>query len=309
MIEEHIQKEELTYNKRRQKIIDFLSSNQGCNKELAIKNLSNYISKKTFNKYLDELIKENFVRAEKEKPNSRDYKLFLYNENPIIVISKELEEFKLLFFDLLQVVNRVFGDLGSIYQSQDKKTQFAIRLTEIIFYRNLPLNIINYLIKIYLIKILFILPSTVKDKAMIKQINSFIFTEIAEIIMAINQYNSIKRIAKSKKDLFELSDFENFDLSAENLFDKIVHVHIMEAYEMAGIRKEFEKVVDKLWLINSDVQKYLHPEALEYQLDYKYGKDDWRTYIEILNKNKEKIAQVKKEKDESLKKFISEFRI
>ena len=68
MIKEYIQGEELTYDKRRHKIIDFISSNQGCNKELAIKNLSNYISKKTFNKYLDELIKENFVRAEKEKP-------------------------------------------------------------------------------------------------------------------------------------------------------------------------------------------------------------------------------------------------
>ena len=68
MIKEYIQEEEeLTYDKRRHKIIDFISSNQGCNKELAIKSLSNYISKKTFNKYLDELIKENFVRAEKRK--------------------------------------------------------------------------------------------------------------------------------------------------------------------------------------------------------------------------------------------------
>ena len=76
---------------------------------------------------------------------------------------------------------------------------------------------------------------------------------------------------------------------------------------MVGIRKEFEKVIDKLWLINSDVQEYIHPEPLEYQLDYTYGKDDWRTYIEILDKNKEKIVKVKKERHESAMKFINEY--
>ena len=81
----------------------------------------------------------------------------MYNENPIIAISKELEEFKLLFFDLLQAINKVFGDLGSIYESQDKKTQFVLRLTEMRFYRNLPLNIITFCILLY--SIIFFIPS------------------------------------------------------------------------------------------------------------------------------------------------------
>ena len=293
--------EKLNDQQRRQKIIDFLSCNQGCNKELLVKGLSDYISKKTIYKILDEQIEEKIVRIVKEKANSRDYKLYLYNENPLIVISKELEEFKQSFFELLDRVDELLRDEILRYPSENKRYQFSLLIAKMLFYRDLPLAIINYLIKSYSIKVLFILPTKIKDKKILRQLSSFIFTELSDINLMISERISpIEKITNSNTTI-EYHEFEYFNISVESLFSKVIHL-LKFCKDDIELRRKLENVLDKLWLINADVQKYMHPEPLKYQLDYKYGIDDWRKYIEILEKSKEKIAIFKKKEEEEYEK-------
>lgn len=67
-----------------------------------------------------------------------------------------------------------------------------------------------------------------------------------------------------------------------------------------GIDKEYKNLVDKIWLINSDVQEYLHPEAQLYNLDYKYGKDNWRKYLSEYKKNIVRIEELENIKNQQL---------
>lgn len=67
-----------------------------------------------------------------------------------------------------------------------------------------------------------------------------------------------------------------------------------------GIDKEYKNLVDKIWLINSDVQEYLHPEARRYNLDYEYGKDDWRKYLHSYRQNINKIEEFENIKKQQL---------
>jgi len=82
----------------------------------------------------------------------------------------------------------------------------------------------------------------------------------------------------------------------------------LEHCKRHGIGKEFENVVDKIWLLNSDVQEYLHPEARLYNLDYNYGKDNWRKYLLSYEKNITRIRELensKKEKSENLMSYLN----
>ena len=64
--------------------------------------------------------------------------------------------------------------------------------------------------------------------------------------------------------------------------------------------KEYENVIDKIWLINSDIQEYLHPEAQRYNLDYEYGKDNWRKYLDSFKENKNRIDEFENIKEQQL---------
>ena len=76
-----------------------------------------------------------------------------------------------------------------------------------------------------------------------------------------------------------------------------------------GIDKEFENVVDKIWLINSDVQMYLHPEARRYNLGYEYGKDDWRKYLRLYRQHIIKIEELKNTQKLNLSNFIGDLNV
>ena len=43
--------------------------------------------------------------------------------------------------------------------------------------------------------------------------------------------------------------------------------------------KEYVNVIGKIRSLNLDVQEYIHSEARRYNLDYEYGEDDWKKYL------------------------------
>ena len=71
---------------RKEDIINFLRNNPGCSKEELVRGVKNTVSKKTIIKILKELEKEEQIKIEKEKPNSRSYKLFLCSENRLMFL-------------------------------------------------------------------------------------------------------------------------------------------------------------------------------------------------------------------------------
>ena len=87
------------------------------------------------------------------------------------------------------------------------------------------------------------------------------------------------------------------------LYLKITQLKDVEM-KQERLLKEFENVIDKIWLINSDVQKYLHPEASHYNLSYDYGKDDWRKYLKLYRQYLAKIEKLQNNKKQRLSNLI-----
>ncbi len=304
MILKNIGKESLIFDKKyqRDEIINFLVNNPGCSKGDLVRGVKNIVSKRLLEKILQELKRDDLVKIEKEKPNSRAYKLFLCSENILIVLDNQIRDFNEEFKKLLQKVEAVIPELNLLpFTNKENRDKNFIM---ILFYEQLPLFILKYLMQCFLLKSIAVWPKIVQKKEIISKLNSLVFTEISK---TVSDYSNFYNIKLSKSNIHN----ENYN---PNIFDELTKLENNILYfaffllicKKKGIAKEFENIVDKIWLINSDVQIYLHPEAIRYNLSYEYGKDDWRKYLKLY---RQKIEELKNNKKQKLSDFIDHLSI
>ena len=304
MVLKNVGKESLILDKKyqRDEIINFLVNNPGCSKGDLVKGVKNIVSKRPLEKILTELKRDDIVKIEKEKPNSRAYKLFLCSENILIVLNNQIRDFNEEFKKLLQKVEAVIPELNLLpFTNKENRDKNFIM---ILFYEQLPLFILKYLMQCFLLKSIAVWPKMIQKKEIISQLNSLVFTEISK---TVSDYSNFYNIKLSKSNIHN----ENYNPNISDELTKLENNILYFAFfllicKKKGIDKEFENLVDKIWSINSDVQIYLHPEALRYNLSYEYGKDDWRKYLKLY---RQKIEELKNNKKQKLSDFIDHLNI
>ncbi|MGI0051199.1 MAG: hypothetical protein ACRD8K_05625 [Nitrososphaeraceae archaeon] len=304
MILKNVGKESLILDKnyQRDEIINFLMINPGCSKGDLVRGVKNIVSKKLLEKILKELKRDGLVKIEKEKPNSRAYKLFVCSENILIVLNNQIRDFNVEFKKLLQKVEAVIPELNLLpFTNKENRDKNFIM---ILFYEQLPLFILKYLMQCFLLKSIAVWPKIIQKKEVISQLNSLVFTEISK---TVSDYSNFYNIKLSKSNIHN----ENYNPNISDELTKLENNILYFAFfllicKKKGIAKEFENIVDKIWLINSDVQIYLHPEAIRYNLSYEYGKDDWRKYLKLY---RQKIEDLKNNKKQKLSDFIDHLNI
>jgi hypothetical protein len=304
MILKNVGKESLILDKKyqRDEIINFLMNNPGCSKGDLVRGVKNIVSKRPLEKILQELKRDDLVKIEKEKPNSRAYKLFLCSENILIVLNNQIRDFNEEFKKLLQKVEAVIPELNLLpFTNKENRDKNFIM---ILFYEQLPLFILKYLMQCFLLKSIAVWPKIIQKEEIISQLNSLVFTEISK---TVSDYSNFYNIKLSKSNIHN----ENYNPNISDELTKLENNILYFAFfllicKKKGIAKEFENIVDKIWLINSDVQIYLHPEAIRYNLSYEYGKDDWRKYLKLY---RQKIEELKNNKKQRLSDFIDHLNI
>jgi hypothetical protein len=304
MILKNVGKESLILDEKyqRDEIINFLMNNPGCSKGDLVRGVKNIVSKKLLEKILKELKRDDLVKIEKEKPNSRAYKLFVCSENILIVLNNQIRDFNVEFKKLLHKVEAVIPELNLLpFTNKENKDKNFIM---ILFYEQLPLFILKYLMQCFLLKSIAVWPKIIQKKEIISQLNSLVFTEISK---TVSDYSNFYNIKLSKSNIHN----ENYNPNISDELTKLENNILYFAFfllicKKKGIAKEFENIVDKIWLINSDVQIYLHPEAIRYNLSYEYGKDDWRKYLKLY---RQKIDELKNNKKQKLSDFIDHLNI
>lgn len=304
MILKNVGKESLILDKKyqRDEIINFLVNNPGCSKGDLVRGVKNIVSKRPLEKILQELKRDDLVKIEKEKTNSRAYKLFVCSENIIIVLNNQIRDFNQEFKKFLQKVEAVIPELNLLpFTNKENRDKNFIM---ILFYEQLPLFILKYLMQCFLLKSITVWPKIIQKEEIISQLNSLVFTEISK---TISDYSNFYNTKLSKSNIHN----ENYNPNISDELTKLENNILYFAFfllicKKKGIAKEFENIVDKIWLINSDVQIYLHPEAVRYNLSYEYGKDDWRKYLKLY---RQKIEELKNNKKQKLSDFIENLNI
>ena len=304
MISKNVGKESLIIDKKyqRDEIINFLMKNPGCSKGDLVRGVNNIVSKRPLEKILQELKRDDLLKIEKEKTNSRAYKLFLCSENILIVLNNQIRDFKQEFKNLLQKVEAVIPEVNLLpFTNKENRDKNFIK---ILFYEQLPLFILKYLMQCFLLKSIAVWPKIIQKKEIISQLNSLVFTEISN---TVSDYSNFYNIKLSKSNIHNENYNPNISEELTKLENNILYfAFFLLICKKKGIAKEFENIVDKIWLINSDVQIYLHPEAIRYNLSYEYGKDDWRKFLKLY---RQKIEELKNNKKQKLSDFIDHLNI
>lgn len=93
-------------------IIDYVSANPGTSKEAIIEELQarNISSRVTTFKRIQELIQDGMIVAQKEKPNSQIYKLYINKGDKASAIMQEVRAFERSFFAYLQKVVNIYNE-------------------------------------------------------------------------------------------------------------------------------------------------------------------------------------------------------
>jgi DNA-binding Lrp family transcriptional regulator len=290
---------------RKEDIINFLRNNPGCSKEELVRGVKNTVSKKTVIKILKELEKEEQIKIEKEKPNSRSYKLFLCSENRLIVLDKQIRDIYGDFRKLLEKIEVVMPELTLLPFTNKKNRDTNLRM--ILFYEQLPLFILKYLMQCLLLKSIIVWPKFIQKEEVRNKLNSLVFSEVSKIISDYSNYYNNKL---TKNNIHQVNYKPNISDELIKLENNILYfAFFLLICKKKGIAKEFENLVDKIWLINSDVQMYLHPEAIRYNLSYEYGKDDWRKYLKLYKQHIIRIDKLENDKKYKLSNFISDLNI
>jgi len=171
----------------------------------------------------------------------------------------------------------------------------------------LPLFILKYLIECLFIKSIIIWPKTIQKEEIRNKLTSLAFSEISKII---SYYSNFYNNKSSRNNIDQVNSTSNISDELIKLENNILYfAFFLLLCEKKGIAKEFENVVDKIWLINSDVQKYLHPEAKQYNLEYDYEKDNWRKYLKLYKEHIIRIEEEEKGKKQKLFNLINNLNV
>ena len=159
---------------RRQEIVDFISIHQGCSKEFLISEVTSS-SKKTVYKILYELKSEKIVRMYKDKPNSRNFKLYVDTNNPLVVVPKELDEFEQIYFKLLKKARHIFAERGdqSYADSRKDADRYSLVMNILLIYE-------DYL-RLYTAHSLISWPKIIKDGETLSRLYTILFLRLSRI--------------------------------------------------------------------------------------------------------------------------------
>lgn len=305
---------------RQRIIIDYIRSNKFCNVQSIVRGVENDISRVTVYKLLRELIKSGAVKRHLEnnqKRNTRDHKLFVDEDNPLVTARLELDEFEDAYFDLLHKAMTEF-DLERILAAmkgvtvkldpesrrrieqllnkadphvRDKLKQELKEATDDLYKTgywhgqliSLMLEIFYSMVDACLFRLLYIWSEKIQDKQVLQQLYSMIFSKIVGMQTRLSEIlKSWPRPDANKKDMerFILERFRGSE--GPGLILKY-----QDLFKGLDMEKEIEPVIDALWKTLGELQPIVYPEPRIYDWSFKYDRDGWKKLRYLLRQYSE----------------------
>jgi hypothetical protein len=225
----------------RKEIVDFISENQPCTAEDLVKGLKDKISRVPVFHTLSELIKEGLVKD--QKINRRDHRLFVDTNNPMIVVSREIEEFENVYISLLKKIeehiNRRYHDVIAHDYSNPNHRSTA-EIDEFFYVTDListSFRIFSEVLAMYMLRSTILWPKIIKDKDFRNMLSSTVFAKFSDIQ---NDGHKIFGTIKIPKGQVSLND-----LSYDPMLD--TPTNLRESFQKElndpGMKKESEQVL------------------------------------------------------------------
>jgi hypothetical protein len=294
--------ESMTKDERQEKIINFIKSHPYCNVQTVVRGLENDISRVTVFKLLRELTESGAVKRHldnNQKRNARDHKLVVDEDNLLVSVRLELDEFESAYFNFFN--KQMIGFEPHIQAAQKVKDGYERIEIEMHLpdgdsvWLNWPLpllhamlaarllNIFYSMVDACLFQFLFIWSQKITDQQVLQQLYSMVFSKIADMQARIWEgfkSSPMRNLDDWLKTLFIQERFRGSEGPGplENHLD---------SFKILGKEKEIEPVIDSLWKIIGDLQPHIYPEPRTQGWPFKYGEDDWRKLVNLLRQHPE----------------------
>jgi hypothetical protein len=267
---------------RRKLITDYISANPGSNQQDIVKHLEGKISRQTVLKGVHQLQEDGIIYYKIQKENSRDHNFYVKDDNILVSVSKELDEFDKNYFSALTKIKEKFDKL----YLKTKKDHVIGETKE----QNLEvfkplLNAISQLVEtfyevvdVYLLRCILKWPQTVKKEDIIKKLYSILFSKISDMQFRMSEILSSTKAG----DFYRVTQLSVYRrVYATSNFQR----HFDE-FKSAGIN-EIEPLLDSIWKIYGDFRQISFPEPAIYKWDFNYEKDDWKKLLDLQRKHPE----------------------
>ncbi len=234
-----LEQSELT--QRQKQMLDYVSNNPGKIKQQLVRYLerSGISSRKTVYKDLSILIKDQMIVVRKDKPNSQTHYLYINKDNLFLSTTTDLDEFKKVFFVLLDKAKGKYKELQLKRSRVDYIPAIEYTLSSSLY------DIYKYFINVYILHSLFKWPETTKDKEILNKLNTTFLICLQEIQSKISEAMiSVFRPSQEKKKFIESMGKQIFTPQDRFFGD------MLRTSKFLGIDKEYEPVIDHLWRIS-----------------------------------------------------------
>ena len=267
----------------RKLVMNFIRDNQGCKAQDIVDGIKKYLSRAPIFDTLRELVNEGAVTD--EKINRREHRYFLNDDNLLVSIPAELDQFKDYFFKLIDEVNQRFD---TNIKEHDKKYPELLRENNVddLEWKMLDsvkkksrlsyslLGLYQHLVGMYILRSLAIWPKKIRNKEILNKLYTEVFNRLQEIQL------------KLTSKLFAPSDeFGLYDVAVESLF--VLKPFDLDTIGMnfyrIGVDKQIELVLDSLWEISNKSIPFSLLGSLNRELKWLMATNgklvDWRGFV------------------------------
>jgi hypothetical protein len=143
--------------------------------------------KKTIDKLVDEMVENGIIEVKKDKENSRNHKLYLKVDNPMVFVHLQLNEFGSAFENLLYYIIQNIIKIRTnqfSYQSEDRSKMDDANFSSLLQ----CINILDKMSYVYMAYSTIDWPKKIQDEEILRKLFSIVFSKIADLRYIYQKY-------------------------------------------------------------------------------------------------------------------------
>ena len=126
---------------------------------------------------MKDLVNDGVVKVRKDKANSKEHKLYIDQNNLLVSVPKELDQFETQFINLAKKTDAMLKEYESHNKPQDKLNPFEL-LLELI-------RILNTSFHAYLYRMVIKWPLVIKDRSIQKKLDGIVVDKMVHIVRTL----------------------------------------------------------------------------------------------------------------------------
>ena len=169
---------------RRKLIIDYIRLHPYRTKEEVVNKISHKLSRVPAYQTIGDLLEDGILKDERKKKNSRDHRLFVDEENPLVTVPQDLKSFEKAFIGLVRTAMIRIADLHKQYN--ERKYIIELNSFEYVMVFEYPHQLFANMTDSYMLSSTLIWPNKFSNADIMKEFYSIIFSNISQIQLKLD---------------------------------------------------------------------------------------------------------------------------